>query len=435
LNHCAEVSGFSTKLGKLREVPIVSAALAYDCPTTLQTYILIFHQSLYIPDITSHLICPNQLRQNGITVNDCPLQYQQPTLRQRDSHSILIGDIRIPLHMRGVISTFSVRCPTEREMFKPNVCLHIEMTSPSTWNPYDEELNINEEALSLSTLPPYDERQINLFNSSQTNTFDIHDSPTLATSLQRNILVTLSHQSTRKGTVSARDLAQHWFIGLNTAQRTIERSTQRGVRDIASTSGYRRLKHRAHQLMYRHIRATVYTDTMFNRVKSIRQNTCAQVYVTKFHWTKAYPMRTKADAHLTLDQLHSDIGVFHTVVPDNAPELISGEFRKKLIHAGSQIKPVEAYTHNQNMDESAIRELRRMYRKAMISTNAPHILWDHCITLMAEIRSNTAIDLPELDGDTPLTRITGDTPDISHLCEFKWYDTVWYVDPQQNGKS
>jgi hypothetical protein len=140
-------------------------------------------------------------------------------------------------------------------------------------------------------------------------------------------------------------------------------------------------------------------------------------------------MQTKADAHLTLDRLHQDVGVFHTIIPDNALELTEGEFRKKAIHAGSRLCPVEAYMHNKNLAESGIRELRRMSRKAMVSTNAPHILWDHCIYLMGEIRSHSALDLPELEGYTPYTRLTGDTCDISHLCEFKWYEVVWYVDP------
>jgi hypothetical protein len=169
---------------------------------------------------------------------------------------------------------------------------------------------------------------------------------------------------------------------------------------------------------------------MFSKIKSLKQNTCAQIYVTPFHWTRVYPMKSKSDAHLTLDLLHKDIGVFQVVIPDNAPELVAGEYRRKVVHAGSVLKPVEAYTHNQNLAESAIRELRRMYRKAMMATNAPHVLWDHCFTLMSEIQSCTAIDLVQLQGDTPSTCLTGDTLDISHLCEFQWYERVWYVDPQ-----
>jgi hypothetical protein len=48
---------------------------------------------------------------------------------------------------------------------------------------------------------------------------------------------------------------------------------------------------------------------------------------------------------------------------------------------------------NQNLAESAIRELRRMFRKAMRMTNAPYVLWDFCIELMSKIRSHTALDI------------------------------------------
>ena len=65
----------------------------------------------------------------------------------------------------------------------------------------------------------------------------------------------------------------------------------------------------------------------------------------------------------------------------------------------------------------------------MRRTNAPRVLWDLCLELQALIRSHTALDLYELDGDTPETNLTGDTPDISHICEHAWYDWVWYLDP------
>jgi hypothetical protein len=91
--------------------------------------------------------------------------------------------------------------------------------------------------------------------------------------------------------------------------------------------------------------------------------------------------------------------------------------------------PIEVYTHIQNLAESAIRELRRMYKRAMRETNAPHVLWDYCIELIADLCSHTALNILTLQGDTPNTRITGDTSDISHLCEFRWYDEVWYIDP------
>lgn len=49
--------------------------------------------------------------------------------------------------------------------------------------------------------------------------------------------------SKRKGTVSPIDLDKRWFIGVESAQRTIKRTSQRAVRDFAFTSATRRLKH------------------------------------------------------------------------------------------------------------------------------------------------------------------------------------------------
>jgi hypothetical protein len=435
LNVHAEVTGFASSLGLIDNVPIVTAALAYDCMVTYQTYILIFSQSLYMKELTTHLLCPNQMRSNGIIVNDCPLQYLPNHLRTKESHCIIADDLRIPLFMRGVISYFNVRCPNQQEMDNPHLYPHIHMTPSTSWSPYDEQLSRDESELALIGLdyhsPSTSSRMIEDVHTNFHPTYALNES-CIASLMTKYILidkVVMSMNATRKGSVNAKELSHKWFIGLNSASRTIDRTTQRGVLDFTHISGMKRMKHTAHQLMYKHIRAEIYTDTMFNKTKSLCQNTCAQVYVTRFHWTRVYPMRAKAEAHITLDRLHNEVGVFHTIIPDNAPELTAGEFKKKAIHAGSQIKPIEAYTHNQNLAESAIRELRRMYRKAMTTTNAPHVLWDHCLMLMAEIRSCTCLDLPELEGDSPATRLTGDTVDISHLCEFRWYDMVWYLDP------
>ena len=86
---------------------------------------------------------------------------------------------------------------------------------------------------------------------------------------------------------------------------------------------------------------------------------------------------------------------------------------------------------NQNKMEGNIRELKRMYRRAMRATNAPAILWDHCLQLMSKIRNHTALDLYVLQGTTPGTRLTGDTEDISNLAEHRWWDFVWFIDPAE----
>jgi hypothetical protein len=103
-----------------------------------------------------------------------------------------------------------------------------------------------------------------------------------------------------------------------------------------------RLRHSTYQLMYRHLRSSVYTDTMFASIKSLQGNKCAQIFTTWFQWVVAYPIPSKDDARHSLDRLHREYGIFHTIIPDNAKELTTGELRKKALKAGSYIAPIEA---------------------------------------------------------------------------------------------
>ena len=67
------VDGFTTAVGTVSKVPIVTAAVAFDDSATLQTYVLICHQALYIPTMACHLLSTFQLRDHGVLVNEVPL--------------------------------------------------------------------------------------------------------------------------------------------------------------------------------------------------------------------------------------------------------------------------------------------------------------------------------------------------------------------------
>ena len=51
----------------------------------------------------------------------------------------------------------------------------------------------------------------------------------------------------------------------------------------------------------------------------------------------------------------------------------------------------------------------------MQKSKVPTILWDNCLEMMAELRSNMTLNLSSLDGDPPHTKLTGDMDDISCL--------------------
>ncbi|MEJ2330778.1 MAG: hypothetical protein P8Z33_13190 [Gammaproteobacteria bacterium] len=141
---------FLSKLGNVSKVPIVSCAVAYDDPRDYSTYVLIFHQVLYFADdLENNLLCPNQLRMNGIHVYECPrLMDPNPT---EHSHSIVIPceDLTIPLELDGVISYFPTRKPTRDEL---DSCYHIEMTPEApSWDPYAPSFSQEESAVYHAT--------------------------------------------------------------------------------------------------------------------------------------------------------------------------------------------------------------------------------------------------------------------------------------------
>ena len=80
------------------------------------------------------------------------------------------------------------------------------------------------------------------------------------------------------------------------------------------------------------------------------------------------------------------------------------------------------------MAEGATRELKRGSGRKMMRSLSPAKLWDHCIELEALIRSHTALDIYELQGQVPETLLSGKTADISPFIEHEWYDFVKWFD-------
>ena len=64
----AIVNAFSDQVGTLT-VPIVDAAVAYDCPIKNETFILVARNVLHVPSMDHNLIPPFIMREAGLTVN------------------------------------------------------------------------------------------------------------------------------------------------------------------------------------------------------------------------------------------------------------------------------------------------------------------------------------------------------------------------------
>jgi hypothetical protein len=148
------------------EIPVATVATAYDCPNTGKVYVLVINEALYFGERMNHsLLCPNQLRANGVRVDDCPKQFDENSL-----HSIYVPehDLTIPLELRGVISGITTRLPTEAEL--EDLTMHVPLTSELEWDPHASAFASNE--------PEHDFACANMGNyraTSECNSFKLFD--------------------------------------------------------------------------------------------------------------------------------------------------------------------------------------------------------------------------------------------------------------------
>jgi hypothetical protein len=108
------VSPFSDSYEAIKDVPIAMVATAWNDPATGKVIVLYINEALYFRDKMSHtLLCPNQLRANGWTVQDVPKQFDAES-----AHAIIdpTGTFRMPLEMSGVISYLPTRKLTAKEI-------------------------------------------------------------------------------------------------------------------------------------------------------------------------------------------------------------------------------------------------------------------------------------------------------------------------------
>jgi hypothetical protein len=160
--------------------------------------------------------------------------------------------------------------------------------------------------------------------------------------LKANVQVQSTTTTRRKGVMTAERLARNWCISLEAAKRTLEVTTQRGIRTVANPLLSRCFRTNDRQLRYRRLRADMFTDTMESDVVSKQGNKYAQIFATQFGWTRVYPMAKKSNAHEGLSLLFARDGVPNCLIMVNSKEQTLGQFRAKAREADCWIKQTEA---------------------------------------------------------------------------------------------
>jgi hypothetical protein len=134
----ASVNAYSPGI-QPKTIPIVDAAIAYDCPFHNKTYILVASNALYVPEMDINLAAPFIMREAGVEVCEkAKIHVEEPT---KEHHSLYFEDydLRIPLGLNGIFSYFETRMPSEEELC---TCEHLNITPDGpNWNPHDDRFS------------------------------------------------------------------------------------------------------------------------------------------------------------------------------------------------------------------------------------------------------------------------------------------------------
>ena len=98
----ADVNAFSSDVGTLSQLPIVDAAVEYDCPLSGRTILMVARKSLYVESRDHNLVPPFIMREAGLEMDErAKIHTPKPS---KEHHSVYCReiDLRIPLKIEWV---------------------------------------------------------------------------------------------------------------------------------------------------------------------------------------------------------------------------------------------------------------------------------------------------------------------------------------------
>ena len=458
-----DVTPYREDYESIKNVPIVTAGTAWQSPITGQKYILVFNEAIWMGDQMEHtLLNPNQLRHHGVKVQDNPTSHFPLSITTEDN------EFCMELSMDGTIVFAPTHTPTDDDLKN---CPHIELTSPHQWEPKNVSFPSCTHTLG-EMLGNYSRNlsavhQIELHHESEAECIFSLDSiqrkisslfqviPSLnvassAQSLQRDADIESGttdapdlftfQSSDRHSDVSPQQLSERWGISLNTASKTLKKTTQKFLRCAILPLSRR---YRADRVFTRKTLSGDWsTDTIDGRCKSLDGNKFAQVFANKQYFSRIYPMDSKSKAGDALKIFCQEFGVPERLTFDGSKEQTckGTEFMSQVRKHGIDFHISEPDLHNQNPAEGCIREIRRKWYRVMIQKQVPEPFWDYGMRWVSDTSSMTYTTAGCLnDGTIPITDVSGETTDISEYLDFGFYDPVWYKDnaglsPQQPGR-
>ena len=440
-----DVMPYSDEYEARKGVPIVQVATGHTAANGQRT-ILIFNETLWMPEMQHSLMNPNQLRHFGVNVQDNPY-HSSPMMINKNTND---EEFVACLQSAGTNIFLDTWTPSERDL---QDYPHVVLTSDKLWDPHSvnfpsiskmetEELegrnissvghDLRRESMDISFCDPYHQSMkifdIQVFNARIIQSTKIHTKISNGPLPKDQIMPTKTFiSSERHSNTTAEDLSEIWNISVEQARMTLDATTQYHVRSAIMPLSRRYRTDRMFEP--KRIKGIMASDTMDPRCDSMYGDyRYAQVFGNKQMFCEAYPIVSKADCDQALKRFIIEYGAPDVMVTDGSPEQTgrNAKFQSTLRKNKVRSSVTNRYSPNQNPVETVIRELRKRWYRAIFRTNCPKSIWAYGIPHFAKLMQLTASNAARLEGRTPLGALTGETPDISQYLDFGWYDWVWF---------
>ena len=137
-----------------------------------------------------------------------------------------------------------------------------------------------------------------------------------------------------------------------------------------------------------------------------------------------YGVKTDAQFLQTLQDNVRKRGAMSKLVSDSATSETSKAVQDYLRWLVIDDWQSEPYRQNHNPAERRYQDIKRLANTILDRTGAPNNLWLLALRYASFVYNHTAVK--SLDWKTPISVLTGITPDISVLLRFAFYELVYF---------
>ena len=130
------------------------------------------------------------------------------------------------------------------------------------------------------------------------------------------------------------------------------------------------------------------------------------------------------DIHHACKRLFKEVDVPKKVIVDGARAQTMGEAKKVCMMASCEIVKLKKNTPVSNHAERVIQELKMETKRDIEMSGSPMVFWCYCMEQRSEIMACSARNNSNLNDMVPCSMMTGKITDVSHLCNFQWYEWI-----------